>query len=134
MFLNLLEKEERKHFLNLARYAMSLNGEDKEEEIQVYQSFMHECELHGYQAKTSTEQIKKSIEKLSNHNQASMRAVMIEICGIVLADNDICEKERAFLNRLALAFDMETFEVRKIERWVAAMNDLVTEGYQMVGL
>ncbi|SDJ52879.1 hypothetical protein SAMN04488540_10983 [Ferrimonas sediminum] len=133
MFLNVLAKNDRKHFLNLARFAMGLNGEDKAEEVQIFQSFVHECELHGYQAKTSDEAIESSIQGLVTLPVGHKRAVMIELCGIMLADSTICDNERAFMGRLATAFELEEYEVRKIERWVSAMNDMVAEGYQMVG-
>ncbi|BDY05509.1 TerB family tellurite resistance protein [Ferrimonas sp. YFM] len=132
MFLNLLPKKERQHFLNLARYAMGLNGEFKSEELEIYNSFVHECDLHGYQAKSGNKQVAESIEALASGSPGHRKAVMIELCGIMLADSAICDHERAFIHRLSEAFELEDFEVRRIERWVAAMNDLVAEGYQMV--
>ncbi|TKB48447.1 hypothetical protein FCL40_12105 [Ferrimonas sediminicola] len=132
MFLNLLPKKERQYFLNLARYAMGLNGECKSEELEIYHSFVHECDLHGYQAKTGNKPVAESIDALAAGEIGQRKAVMIELCGILLADSAICANERAFIDRLTEAFGLEAFEVRRIERWVAAMNDLVAEGYRMV--
>ena len=133
MFLNILSKEERKHFLNLAFHLMQRDGESKEEELSIYEAFVHECELNGYQALTSEKHIAQSITQLAAKEPSARRAVLIELFGIMFADHEACDAERDFMNRVVESFDMESFEVRKIERWVLAMNDMVSEGYRMVG-
>ncbi|WP_160064997.1 hypothetical protein [Psychromonas sp. L1A2] len=133
MYLNVLTKNERKDFLNLAKHSMSLNGQIKEEEEEIYHSFVHECELHGYQAKVEDEHIRKSISAFSTAERTTKHAVLIELFGILLADEEICEAERKFMDKLTIAFDFAEYEVKKIERWVLSMNDLVREGYRMVG-
>ena len=133
MFLNVLSHEERKHFLNLAFHLMKLDGESKEEELSVYEAFVHECELSGYQPQTGDEHISQSISALAANEPHARRAVLIELFGIMFADHEACDAERDFMNRIVESFGMENFEVRKIERWVLAMNDMVSEGYRMVG-
>ena len=133
MYLSVLTKDERKEFLNLAKHAMGLDGEFKDEEMEIYNSFVHECDLHGYQAKTQTRSISKAINLFSEKKENKKRVVLIELFGILLADEEICEAERRFMDKLTIAFDFAEYEVKKIERWVLAMNDLVREGYNMVG-
>ncbi|WP_422446805.1 MULTISPECIES: TerB family tellurite resistance protein [unclassified Endozoicomonas] len=133
MFLNILSKEERKHFLNLAFHLMQLDGESKQEELSIYDAFVHECELTGYQPLTSEKHITQSITRLAAKEPSARRAVLIELFGIMFADHEACDAERDFMNRVVENFDMESFEVSKIERWVLAMNDMVSEGYRMVG-
>lgn len=132
MFLSILESNERELFLNLAKYAMGLNGEMKEEEIIVYKSFQNECNLHTYEANDDTKTLNLSISLISKLPREKKNAVFIELFGILLADNEICDAERGFMDQLTKAFDYEDFEVKRIERWVLAMNDLVREGYRLV--
>ncbi|CAM3438046.1 TerB family tellurite resistance protein [Parendozoicomonas haliclonae] len=132
MFLNILSKEERKHFLNLAYHLMELDGERKEEELSIYEAFVHECELSGYKPQISENQINNSITKLAAQQSPAKRAVIIELFGIMFADHEACDAERAFMDQIVDTFGFESFEVRKIERWVLAMTDMVSEGYRMV--
>lgn len=134
MYLSVLTKDERKDFLNLAKHSMGLNGQFKDEEMEMYHSFVHECELHGYQAKTEEDHVQKSITAFSSKECTTKRAVLIELFGILLADEEICDAERKFMDKLTIAFDFAEYEVKKIERWVLSMNDLVREGYKMVGV
>lgn len=132
MFLATLENNERKLFLNLAYHAMGLNGEMKEEELEIYQSFQHECNLHNYKAADDTQALESSISDISKLSREKKNAIFIELFGILLADDEICDAERDFMDQLTKAFDYEDFEVKRIERWVLAMNDLVREGYRLV--
>lgn len=132
MFLSILENSERKLFLNLAYYAMGLNGEMKDEELEIYHSFQHECDLNDYKAISEPKTLESSINNISKLPREKKNAIFIELFGILLADDEICDAERSFLDQLTEAFDYEDFEVKRIERWVLAMNDLVREGYRLV--
>ena len=52
--------------------------------------------------------------------------------GIFQADGEICNKETEFLNKLSREFNIEEYEVKRIKRWVEAMNDSVQEGYELI--
>lgn len=131
MYLSELNSNDRKDFLELAFYAMGVNGEHKENEQSVYQAFVHECEFEQYDPQHQSE-VTKVITKLSKKSNKIKRIVVIELLGILLADGEICEAENEFLSLLATKFDMETYEIKKIKRWVENMNDLVAEGYRML--
>lgn len=134
MFLNILNDEEKLHFLNLARHAMTLNGELKTEELEIYSSFRHECNAPHYEAQIDADSIERSIVALGSSRKKHRTIVLIELFAIVLADGEICEEERALLNKLTTRLDFELFEVNRVERWVMSMNDLVEEGYHLIGV
>jgi len=52
--------------------------------------------------------------------------------GIFLADGEMCEDESTFLNKLADEFNIKDHELKRIIRWVEAMNDIVAEGYELI--
>lgn len=131
MFLTELNLNDRKDFLDLAFYAMGLNGEHKEDEIEVFGAFVHECELQEYEPENQ-ENIKVSIKKLSKKGVKVKKIVLIELLGILLADGEICDAEAEFLDVLGHKFEFEPYEVKRIQRWVENMNDLVAEGYRML--
>ena len=131
MFLTELNLNDRKDFLDLAYYCMGLNGEHKEDEREIFSAFVHECELTEYEPENQ-DNIKIEIKKLSKKSSKVKRIVLIELLGILLADGEICDSEAEFLDTLGQKFEFEPYEVKRIQRWVENMNDLVAEGYRML--
>lgn len=133
MFLGQLLEVSKKNFLILAKYAMGLNGELKDEELEIYSSFQHECDQPDYDPDVNEEGLKAAITSLSGRDMSIRKVVMIELLGIMLADGDICDAEQEFINQLSASFDLEGYQVKRMERWVSGMNDIVEEGYRIVG-
>jgi len=131
MYLSELSIGEKKNFLELAHYAMGLNGEFKEEEKEIFQSFVYECELPNYSLEKQ-EKIDSVIKVLAKSESRNKRILLIELFGILLADGEVCDEEAQYMNKIGLAFDIEDYEIRKIQRWVEAMTDLVKEGYTIL--
>lgn len=131
MYLSELNIGQKKNFLELAKYAMNLDSVQKDQEMQVYSSFVQECGLQDYQV-SKQESIKSVIKVLSQAELKVKRIVMIELFGILLADKDFCDEEVAFVNMLATEFNIDTYECNRLQRWVEAMNDLVSEGYALI--
>ena len=131
MYLSELNIGEKKNFVELAKYAMGVNGEHKPEEIEVYQSFLHECELIDFQL-DKQDKIESVIKVLGRSSLKSKRIVLIELFGILFADGEICEAEEVFLEQVIGAFEIADYEAKRFQRWVVAMNDMVNEGFAMI--
>ena len=131
MYLNLLNKDEQQNFLELARYSMGVNGEHKKEEEEVLLGYKFECQLVEYKANRQDE-IENIITILGASTKKVRKIILIEILGIFQADGEICNKETEFLNKLSQEFNIEEYEVKRIKRWVEAMNDIVQEGYELI--
>ncbi|MBB1406103.1 hypothetical protein H5079_10795 [Pseudoalteromonas sp. SG44-5] len=131
MYLSELSIGEKKNFLELAYYAMGLNGELKEEEKEIFQSFVYECELPKYSLEKQ-ERIDSVIKVLAKSETRNKRILLIELFGILLADGEVCDAEAQYMDKIGLAFDIDNYEIRKIQRWVEAMTDLVNEGYNIL--
>jgi hypothetical protein len=131
MYLSELSIGEKKNFLELAHYAMGLNGQFKEEEKEIYKSFVYECDLTSYSL-DKQEKIDTVIKVLAKSESKNKRIVLIELFGILLADGEVCSDEADYMDKVALTFDIQDYELKKIQRWVEAMNDLVKEGYNLL--
>ena len=131
MYLSELNVGEKKNFLELAKYSMGLNGEHKEEELEVFTSFIHECGLSSYDLQKQ-DNIESVIKVLAKSETKMKRIVLMELFGVLLADGDICEAEDAFMAKLANTFNIESYEYKRYQRWVEAMNDIVSEGYNLI--
>ncbi|PFG45448.1 tellurite resistance protein TerB [Vibrio sp. ES.051] len=131
MYLSELNIGEKKNFLELAKFSMGLDGEQKTEEQEVYQSFVQECGLTEYELKKQ-DNIQSVIKVLSKSKNKSKRIVLLELYGILLADGDVSKEESDFMTELSNQLSIEEYESKKIQRWVSAMNDMVSEGYAMI--
>jgi hypothetical protein len=131
MYLSELNIGEKKNFLELAKYAMGLNGEQKAEEQMVFQSFVQECGLTDHTL-TKQDNIESVIKVLAKSKGKSKRIILVELFGILLADGEVCTEEEAFMDKLSDALAIEGYEAKKMQRWVSAMNDIVAEGYAMI--
>ena len=87
MFLNLLNQNEGKNFLELAKLAMDAGEKIEETEIHVFNTFKIELGLQDYKIKN------KSYNELMTGFQGSTkkvkRAVIIELAGVLDADEEI---------------------------------------------
>jgi len=131
MYLNVLNKDEQKDFLELARYSMGLNGEYKSEEERILTNYKFECHLAEYTA-CRQDDIEEIINTFSKSTKKIKKIILIELFGILLADGEVCDKEASFVDTLSIKFDMEDYEVSRIQRWVQAMNDIVQEGFELI--
>lgn len=131
MYLSELNIGEKKNFLELAKFSMGLNGEHKEEEQEVFASFLNECDLSGFKVQKQ-DNIDSVIKVLGKSSVKSKRIIIIELFGILLADGDFCEEEEKFMAKLANTFEIEAYEYKRYQRWVEAMNDIVSEGYNLI--
>lgn len=131
MYLSELNIGEKKNFLEITKYAMGLNGEYKEEELEVFVSFAYECGLSSYNLQKQ-DSIESVIKVLAKSETKMKRIVLIELFGVLLADGEVCEKEERFMAKLANAFNIESYEYKRYQRWVEAMNDIVREGYNLI--
>lgn len=131
MYLDMLNKEEQQYFLELARYAMGLNGEYKAEEEEVFKGFKYECQLVDYVAYRQSN-IKEIISQLKGSSKKIKKVILIELFGILLADGEICEAESKFIDKISSKFRIKEYEVSRMQRWVEAMNDIVQEGYLLI--
>ncbi|OIM99600.1 hypothetical protein BFR57_03275 [Idiomarina sp. MD25a] len=131
MFLSELNIGERKNFLELAHYSMGLNGEHKDVESMVFNSFVHECDLTGYTLQKQ-DKIDSIVKVLSKSSDKHKKILLIELYGILLADGEVCMSESEFMQYLANAFGFGQSEVDELQSWVEQMNSLVEKGYELL--
>lgn len=126
----MLNEKERKNFLELAHIAMNLSDDDKKEEVAVVHSFRREMELDDY------EMVNKSLEDLIMAFNSSVkkvkRVVIIELAGVLDADEEIDDKEENWINKLGKDLGFREAELRKLIRWTQDFNDLLQEGYSYI--
>lgn len=131
MFLGMLNEREGKNFLELANIAIMANGDEaKETEKAVLQAFKLELEMQDYVIKN------KKQEELVTAFQASTKkikkAVIIELAGVLDADEGIDDIEDSWIRKLGEDFGFRDSEIKKMVRWTHDFNDLLDEAYEYI--
>lgn len=132
MYLNLLDENEKKGFLLLAHHAMEIDGVITDEERMIVNNFIFECHLLDYDVNRS-DNLEEAISSFEKSNMRVKKVVLLELLGVLLADRHYHETEKEFIKSLSEKFSVKDFEVSRMARWVEAMNDLVQEGYSLLG-
>lgn len=131
MYLHLLKEEEQKDFLELAYHLMGVDGAYQDEEASVFESYKHECSLQEYIISKQTD-LESLIANLQNTSSKTKKIILIELFGILLADGEVHENEKTFINHLASEFEVSSEELEKINKWVLAMDHIVKLGYTII--
>ena len=131
MFLGMLNEREGKNFLELDNIAIMANGDEaKETEKAVLQAFKLELEMQDYVIKN------KKQEELVTAFQASTKkikkAVIIELAGVLDADEGIDDIEDSWIRKLGEDFGFRDSEIKKMVRWTQDFNDLLDEAYEYI--
>ena len=130
MFLGLLNEREGKNFLELATIAMSVDGDVEESEKNVFSTYRFELGLQDY--KIQNKDFKNIVMELKGSKKKVLRAIIIELAGMMDADEEIERVEESWLLKLGAELDFRDSELRKMIRWTQDFNDLLAEGYMYI--
>lgn len=130
MFLGLLNEKEGKNFLELAAIAMNVDGKVVEKERNVFSTYRFELGLEKYEVKNKD--YKNIIRELKSSRTRVLRAIIIELAGMMDADEEIEKVEETWLLKLGADLDFRESEMRKMIRWTQDFNDLLAEGYMYI--
>ena len=130
MFLNMLNEREGKNFLELATIAMSVNGVIKESEKAVFNTYRMELHLPNYTI--TNKELKELVTAFQASTKRVRRAVIIELAGVLDADEVIDENEESWIYKLGADWGFRDSEIKKMVRWTQDFNDLLAEGYEYI--
>ncbi|PNV59203.1 hypothetical protein C0033_25220 [Clostridium sp. chh4-2] len=130
MFLNLLNEKEQKNFLELAAIAMKVNGTVKASEEAVFNTYKMEMGIDGYVVQNK--ELKELVTAFQASNKKVKRAIIIELAGVLDADEEIDSNEESWIMKLGNDWGFRDSEIRKMVRWTQDFNDLLAEGYEYI--
>lgn len=130
MFLNMLNEKEGKNFLELATLAMKVDGVIKEDERAVFDTYRMELHLQDY--KVVNKELKELVTAFQASTKKIRRAIIIELAGVLDADEIIDENEEAWIHKLGIDLGFRDSEIKKMVRWTQDFNDLLAEGYEYI--
>lgn len=130
MFLVELNEHERKIFLELAYHAMSSDGQIQSEEQEVFQSYAYECEMPEY--RTENVELPALIASAKNFTKRKRRILMLELWGMILADDQIEESEAQWMDQISQEMGFNSAQGRRIRRWAKDFLDIIGDGYRLI--
>lgn len=130
MFLQELNNKERNDFLELATYAMEVDGELHSSEINIINTFRLEMGKENY--KVEGKELKFLLKRFDMSTKKIKKIVLIELFGVLLADGVYDEFEKNFVDEVIKVWNIKKREISKIQNWVEDFNDLVSEGYNFI--
>ena len=114
MFLVDLSPDEKKAFFSLATDMIAADGKVTESEQTMLQLLMAELGLSpGDSPRVAIEQ---ALDVLAGSD--STEAVLTELIGLALVDQEYPDEERALVTRVAEALGISSREQRSLEQWV----------------
>lgn len=130
MFLYLLNETEGIAFLELAYLAMEADGIIKECETAEFDNFKTELSLDNYQLQHFD--VDKAIEMLKDSSFPVKRSIIIELCGILYADNEIDNAELKWIYYVAEKLNLKKEETERLVRWSKDFSDFVEVGLMYI--
>ena len=108
MFLSMLNEKEQKNFMELAQIAMSVDGKIDESELQVMDVYRRETTLLDYEVQNKKES--DLITAFQASTKKVRKAVIIELAGVLDADETIESTEESWILNLGTEWGFRTSE------------------------
>lgn len=130
MFLGALSDQEKKTFLELAHYIMTCDGETSDEEAEMFQSYIHECQLKDYKIQNIS--FDELINNIKNSPKKKLRIIIIELMGIIMSDHKYDLSEENHMQKISQVWDFSDAQMRRMRRWTQDMTDVVHDGQRLI--
>jgi len=130
VFLSELNEHERTQFLDLAGAAMKSDGTIEAAELEVFETYAHECLMDGY--KPADRAVAEITASLADSTPQAKRIVLMELMGIWAADNSWDDGEIAMMYQVGKAFGIPESMVNRLRRWTRELRALIAEGCELI--
>lgn len=128
MFLNQLSMEEKELFVSLSVHAAESNGDFAEEERSMLQEYCKEMNIAFFDA-SEVKPMSEIISTYKNSDITVKRIVLLEILGLLYADDVYDEKENKFASEFAVNIGLKEEDVIKqeelLKRYLELMKEMV---------
>ena len=128
MFLNLLSKEEKQNFINLAIIAANINGSFETEEKELIKGYQREMDISMESIVLDSNDNEESVFHFFAASEKShKKIVLFEIIGLLTCDSSFDEKEKDFVFRLSKAIGLSADDVDTLSQFALRYSDIVID-------
>ena len=118
MFLTELNQTEKEKFLALAYKVANADASYNDQEIAMFRQIKKETGVEIIKAGESLEDLIAYFAGTSAHVQ---KVVLLEICGIILSDEIVADKETDVIGKMTAAFSISAAEADKCQEAAKAV-------------
>ena len=111
----------------MATIAIKTDGAMNASESAVFETYRMEMGIQEYPLQNKD--YEQLITSFNVSSKKVKRAIMIELAGVLDADEDVNEIEQQWINKIGADLGFSEAEIRKMFRWAEDFNDLLKEGY-----
>jgi len=130
MFLNVMEVEERKKFLELAFKLAQIDGDYAEEEEEIINSYKAELGITEIEDTLSIDEL---ISYFSSKNDTVKKVVLFEVYGMIRADDKLEKSEEEVFDNIKSQFDISADVVEQIVSVADELQNVYDKLYDVLG-
>jgi uncharacterized tellurite resistance protein B-like protein len=130
MFLNVMEVEERKKFLELAFKLAQIDGDYAEEEEEIINSYKAELGITEIEDTLSIDEL---ISYFSSKNDTVKKVVLFEVYGMILADDKLEKSEEEVFDNIKSQFNISADVVEQIVSVADELQNVYDKLYDVLG-
>lgn len=130
MFLNVMEVEERKKFLELAFKLAQIDGDYAEEEEEIINSYKAELGITEIEDTLSIDEL---ISYFSSKNDTVKKVVLFEVYGMIRADDKTEKSEEEVFDNIKSQFNISDDVVEQIVSVADELQNVYDKLYDVLG-
>lgn len=129
MFLQVMNNEEKKKFLEFIYKIANIEGDYAAEEQEIIENYKVEL---GLSEILDTSDIEGLINYFSIKTDELKKIILFEIIGLINADEKIVKEEEELLNKVIVSFGLESETVEKINTAAKKLQAVYDEIYDVL--
>ena len=126
MFLNRLNEDEKKAFLNLAHYIARVDEDFSEVEQNYIDSYCQEMQIDNIEFNEDEFSLVDTLEVFTTKD--AQRIVLLEIAGLIYSDDILHSSEERIINIIAKKFDFDSVKLLLYKEWAKTILSVTNQG------
>ncbi|RXT02773.1 TerB family tellurite resistance protein [Ammoniphilus sp. CFH 90114] len=129
MFLNQLQEQEKKAFIELAHLVAMADGYLNEKERELIELYKHEM---GISEEYALQDLPLDSILAQFETEASKNIAFIEVLGLIFADGGYNDEERKIVKTIKQGFGFTPEKYETCKAWVRRIQDVYAEGLSLI--
>ena len=126
MFLNRLNEDEKKAFLNLAHYIARADEDFSEVEQSYIDSYCQEMQIDNIEFNEDEFSLVDTLEVFAT--KEAQKIVLLEVAGLIYSDDILHSSEERIINIIAKKFNFDSAKLSLYKEWAKTMLSVTNQG------
>ena len=126
MFLNRLNEDEKKAFLNLAHYIARVDEDFSEVEQSYIDSYCQEMQIDNIEFNEEEFSLVDTLEVFTT--KEVQKIVLLEVAGLIYSDEILHSSEERIINMIAKKFNIDSAKLSLYKEWAKTILSVTNQG------